>query len=32
MRVVPPKPDAAPPSKLGAPVLPILPPLKKPEK
>jgi hypothetical protein len=32
MRVVPPKPNAAPPSKFGDPVLPILPPVKKPEK
>jgi hypothetical protein len=32
MTVVPPKPNAAPPSKLGASVLPISPPGKKPEK
>jgi len=31
MTVVPPKPDAAPPSKLGAPVLPTFPPDKKPK-
>ena len=30
--VVPPKPNAAPPPTLGAPVLPILPPGKTPEK
>jgi hypothetical protein len=32
MTVVPPKPNAPPPSKLGAPVLPVLPPDKKSEK
>jgi hypothetical protein len=32
MTVVPPKPNTPPPSKLGAPVLPILPPGKRPEK
>jgi hypothetical protein len=32
MRVVPPKPNAAPPPTLGAPVLPVSPPSKKPEK
>jgi len=32
MTVVPPKPNAAPPSKLGAPVLPVSPPGEKSEK
>ena len=32
MKVVPPKPNAAPPSTLGAPVLPVTPPGKKTEK
>jgi len=31
MTVVPPKPNATPPPKLSAPVLPIVPPSKKPE-
>ncbi|HVP76507.1 MAG TPA: hypothetical protein VMV04_01290 [Thermodesulfobacteriota bacterium] len=32
MKVVPPKPNAAPPSKLGTPIFAVFPPTKKPEK